>query len=491
MTYVLLTRPEEDSQELKAKLIAPAILSPLLKVKQIVKKVTLPAGVTDLIVTSARIFEMVSNIKSMTSIPVWCVGEATANAAKAAGFETIFQVNRSAQEILERIIHECSKDSSHFAHICGSVVHVDLADALTKLGFKADKLIVYETEAAQSLISEAETIMQAGLIQQIPFFSLRTAEVFIELAKKSEWADQLSGVTALAHSEAIARILKQLSWKDIIVVTDLSAERIMEYYKRPGDQPMKQGSLMWQLLTTVAIAAVVSVTVILLWSNSFSNTTETAIRQKIETLSQDVQAIKKQAIQVPELMEKVQSLTETTLHVEHDLLEIKTRKSENIHQHDSTHPAIVRDADESLKLFYHDLTTGSVTPEAIAEANKLLPERHQSPLSVISVRDLADQLQNLPEIKREIKIEVEDSIWQKIIDFIGLRVRRTELVPLKERAANGLKNMDFSFLSAFEQTSLTSEWSEWLKQCQQTKMVLDTLSAHLKQKTLHADGDSE
>lgn len=491
MTYVLLTRPEEDSQELKAKLIVPAILSPLLKVKQTVKKVALPAGVTDLIVTSARVFEMVSNIKSMVAIPVWCVGEATANAAKSVGFETIFQVNRSAQEILERIVHECSRDTSHFAHICGSVVHVDLADALTKLGFKADKLIVYETEAAQGLTSEAEAIMQAGLIQQIPFFSLRTAEVFIELAKKSEWADQLPHVTALAHSEAIARTLRQLSWKEITVVPDLSAERIMEHYKRPGDQPMKQGSLMWQLLTTVATAAAVSVVAIFLWSHLFSSTTETAIRQKLEALSQDVQAVKEQAMQVPELLGKVQSLTETTLRVEHDLLEIKARKPEDTHQQDPAHPATAREADESLKLFYHDLTTGSVTPEMVAEANKYLPEHHHSPLSIKSVRDLADQLQNLPEIKREIKIEVEDSVWQKIMDFIGLRVRRTELVPLKERAANGLKNMDFSFLSAFEQTHLASEWSEWLKQCQQTKMVLDTLSAHLRQKTLQADGDPE
>jgi uroporphyrinogen-III synthase len=487
VTYVLLTRPEEDCQELKSKLLVPTISSPLLKVTQKVKRVTLPAGVTDLIATSARVFEMITNIKSMVTIPVWCVGEATATAAKAAGFETIFQVNRSAQEILERIVNECPKESSHFAHIGGSVVHVDLAEALMQLGFKADRIIIYETEAAQSLSSEAENVMSAGLVQQIPFFSLRTAEVFIDIAKKSEWADKLGRITAMAHSEAIARSLRQINWKEVIVVPDLSAQRIVDYYKRPGDYPMKQRPFIGQLLATAAVAAVISMLTVSLWPTSSPQDLPPFVTSDdLQVLTKEVASLKARIESPSEIEEKIQQLTDAMTQLQKDIAVQQGEKSkeptaEVLPSPESNIFSRIKDLIDSLRSIQQELTTGSVRATTVIEVNKHLPPEQHLPQSVMSVRDLLDQLRVLPEIKREINLEVENSLWQKAINSMGLKVRKTESTSLKDQAINGLKRLDFSFLEALDKVPLSREWALWVKECHQTKDVLNVVSTQLNQ----------
>lgn len=504
MTYVLLTRPEEDCQELKAKLIIPTISSPLLKVTQTIKRVSLPDGVTDLIVTSARVFEMVTNLKSMSHIPVWCVGEATATAAKNAGFETIFQVNRSAQEILERIVHECPKDTSHFAHICGSVIHVNLTDALTKLGFKADRLVIYETEAADQLTKEATKIMQAGLIQQIPFFSLRTAEVFIEVANKSDWSDHLTKITALAHSEAIARVLRQLAWKEVICVTDLSAERIVEYYNRSGDQLMKQRSLLTQFILTLCVSAITAAGIVWVWPKPRPEPLNFIAQPEYKELTQSIADLK-EGIQATNLLgDKIQSISRAVDQLQQDWQSLSIAPKDapaffaeaptdsDISQtHHSVASAVLIQKEDLFKNLYQQLTTGTVSAEIIDEANHFLPDSQKIPTTVRSVRDLQDQLAGLPELSREVPLSALSSNWKKAMGSIGLKVRKTETTSLKEQASHGLKSLDFSFIDSLAKESLPKDWAIWTQNCAQTAEILNVVSDQISSKQTLAAGDAQ
>ncbi len=470
MTYVLLTRPEEDCQEIKSKIIIPAVSSPLLKVSQSVNTVKIPKGTTDLIVTSARVFDMVKNIKDMVKTPVWCVGEATATAAKEAGFETIFQVNRSAQEILERIVNECQKDTSHFVHICGSVVHVDLADALTKLGYNADRIVIYTTEAADRLTPEAEAVMSAGLVQQMPFFSLRTAEVFIEIAQKSDWAENLSKVTALAHSEAIARVLNQLSWKRVIVVPDLSAERIQEYYIRSGDSPMKTSNTLSTLVLVIGIAGVVAVATKLLWpdqSVKIEATDLTPVYAKIDKLQAAIQALPNPNEKLNILQERIEKLEEKP--APEPTPEKPVEEAPKVEIPVDTHQALT-----ALK---NQILDGVVTKDSIEKANMALPASQQIPSTILSIRDLMDKLALLPDLTDEVTVETTPTIGEKASEILGLNVRKSKTSPLKQQAHLDLSKKDFTFIKNLEKKTLSPDWVRWISACKDTENTIHTLNS--------------
>ncbi len=482
MTYVLLTRPEEDCQELQTKLLIPSICSPLLKVSQSVSKVTLPNGTTDLIVTSARVFDMVKNIKDMTKTPVWCVGEATAQAAKEAGFETIFQVNRSAQEILERIVKECQKESSHFVHICGSVVHVDLVDALTKLGYKADRVIIYTTEAADKLSPEAEAIMSAGLVQQMPFFSLRTAEVFVDIARTSDWAENLSKITALAHSDAIARALNQLSWRRVVVVPDLCAERIQEHYIRSGDSKMKNKNPLTSIIMTIILATAVSAAVHMLWpapkaephpfdltpvDDKIKNLKSLLITQE-KALSSQIQALEEQIQLIEEKSDvKIEPPAE-------DLVE-KTPPIPQISENTADHS-------DTVKHLADQIQQGVVMSDTLEKANLNLKPENRISKSVLSVRDLKDKLVNLPDLTDEISLDASQSIGEKAKDLLGLNIRKSKPSPLKDQAMKDLTQGSFNFITALEQKTLPPEWSRWLQSCKETQSAINSLQTESPEK---------
>ncbi len=475
MTYVLLTRPEEDCQEITSKIIVPTISSPLIKIKQSIETVTIPKKTTDLIVTSARVFEMVKNIKTMIKIPVWCVGEATAAAAKEAGFETIFQVNRSAQEILERIVNECPKESSYFVHICGSVVHVDLADALTKLGYHANRIIIYTTEAADVLTPQAEAVMSAGLVQQMPFFSLRTAEVFIDIAQKSDWAENISKITALAHSDAIARTLNQLSWKRVIVVPDLSAERIQEYYIRSGDASMKKTNTLIILCLMIAVAGLTSVATHLMWPTQ-DNTPEPInlkpITDQIEKLQITAQSLKNLPTELKSIQDKITQLEEKSA--------AQPQPSEEKPEH--SEQKTDKNLEQTLNQLQNQIIEGIVSKDSLETANQLLPFDQKIAPSVLSIRDLKDKLAHLPDLTDEITVDAKPSLGEKATEILGINIRKSKTSPLKKQALDDLAQGKFSFIAELEKKTLTPDWVQWLNSCKETQQALQTITTALNNK---------
>jgi uroporphyrinogen-III synthase len=234
MTYILMTRPEQDGRQTAQKLHAPVAFEPVLTIHPLVTTLSLDDSVTDLIITSSRVLELVQNIQKYRQRTLWCVGDITAAVAHKMGFEDIIAVDRSAQELLEKIIKDRKPEASFFVHLRGDKIHVDIADPLNRMGYFAEHIIVYQSQAIRALTPETIHLLKTEQVGLIPFYSQRTAEVFIDLVKrtfqKQEITSLFAPIHSLAHSPTIAEILKALPWKTIQVIHDLGPERINEQY---------------------------------------------------------------------------------------------------------------------------------------------------------------------------------------------------------------------------------------------------------------------
>ncbi len=248
MTYVLMTRPEEDCQAMATQLSAPMVCEPLLIIHPCLRTLDLDPLITDLIITSPRVLDIIENIQIYRTMPVWCVGDVTAKLAKDRGFETIHVAPRSAQELLEKIVQENPRDKSFFVHLRGDIVHVDITSALNHVGFHAESILVYDTQASSDFSPRVKRLFEDHCIGLIPFYSLGTAEIFGELVKKTFSEAQIPSIfnncRSLAHSEAIAQKLKDLPWRSVEVVSDLGAQQIdaiyLQYYGTQEEEIKKQ-----------------------------------------------------------------------------------------------------------------------------------------------------------------------------------------------------------------------------------------------------------
>ncbi|MFO7857020.1 MAG: uroporphyrinogen-III synthase [Paracoccaceae bacterium] len=202
---VLITRPEPGASELAAALAADGwapIVSPVLRARG----VAWDGGAGEaaaLAFTSAAAARAAPGDPALRALPVWAVGEATAEAARAAGF-TETRAGPSDAAALAREIAAALPTGAEVLHLRGRHGTAGFAEALEAAGLRVREGVVYEMRAAEALDEAAERALAAGAVRAAPVYSPRSARVLGRLAAPFG----LSGVTAVAISEATAAPLR-------------------------------------------------------------------------------------------------------------------------------------------------------------------------------------------------------------------------------------------------------------------------------------------
>jgi uroporphyrinogen-III synthase len=86
---------------------------------------------------------------------------------------------------------------------------------------------LYEARAAASLSGALTAELAAGLIDAATFFSPRTAGLFATLIEAENLASTCRGITALALSGAVANALVSLTFREVRVAGQPTAEAML------------------------------------------------------------------------------------------------------------------------------------------------------------------------------------------------------------------------------------------------------------------------
>lgn len=207
---LVLTRPTPASLRFLAQIEAvtganvSAIISPLF---EIVPLPHAPLGVGDVILTSANAVAALTPEDHARGRTAWCVGEATASAAGAAGMHTR-SADGDADALVELIRAE--EPPSPLWHLHGRHVTGDIAARLQSAGFQVESRAIYD-QAALLLSPEAREALDGDKPVVVPLFSPRTAALF---AQRSPFAAPLH---AVAISQAAAAPLAALPLASLTV----------------------------------------------------------------------------------------------------------------------------------------------------------------------------------------------------------------------------------------------------------------------------------
>ncbi len=190
---VLVTRPLPDAQATAASLRAKGyevLLAPMLRFEPVAFHDDRDAQYGGVIVTSANALRGIETRLAgsrLLALPLFAVGEHTADAARAAGFTNVISANSDAAGLRERISAgvkaKALKKTSPLLYLAGADLARDLAGELGERGFTVVTQTTYRMVPLSSLPDEAREAFAADRVEAVLHYSRRSARAFIEAVR--------------------------------------------------------------------------------------------------------------------------------------------------------------------------------------------------------------------------------------------------------------------------------------------------------------------
>lgn len=225
---VLITRPEPQASA-TARLIAARgfqpIIAPLLRIKPRSPHLPDPARLQAILVTSGNALPGLA--LTHLSVPLFAVGDATAERARSLGFRSVRSANGDGAALAALVLARLSPRAGPLLIAVGVHRGNELASTLRTAGFTVERRVLYEAAPVARLPAPAAAALHDGGLVAALFFSGETAAVFARLATGAGFAPRLGGVDALAIGERAAATLRPLPFRAVRVALRPTQEALL------------------------------------------------------------------------------------------------------------------------------------------------------------------------------------------------------------------------------------------------------------------------
>lgn len=184
---IWLTRPLGDSESFAAELARhgiDSIVAPVMRIEPTAPQEIHTDHIHAVLLTSrhARLaLEMLP--ASARTLPIFCVGAATAELASAAGFLQVIRGSSDVLGLLPRVMEKMAA-GSRLLYLAGEETRVDVALLLKPHDIHVEKVVTYIAHAETSLPEELIHAVKEGKVTGISLFSPRSARLAAQLLEQ-------------------------------------------------------------------------------------------------------------------------------------------------------------------------------------------------------------------------------------------------------------------------------------------------------------------
>lgn len=239
---LLVTRPEPDALKLRAALEErghEATVEPLLQVSFEHGDAIELEGVQAVIATSRNALRALRSHPARGTarkLPLFAVGKATAQEARALGFETVVTGAGTVQELVAHIVSVADPANGLLLHLAGDRLADDLKGELEEQGFRVLQPVVYRTAAVTSFSEDTVEQLATGEIDGVILLSPRTATIYAQLMAKHGLVSVARELVHFCLSEAVAKRLAPLGGLTIEIAEAPRLEEILALIEEAATQ---------------------------------------------------------------------------------------------------------------------------------------------------------------------------------------------------------------------------------------------------------------
>ena len=204
---VVVTRPDPDGKRTATVLRArghEVLVAPLMKVQTVAADLSGRWGAV--IVTSANAANAIADNSAhntLIKLPLFAVGQRSAEAAQQAGFTNVTSAGGDVGDLVRTLVAERADAKAPLLYLAGQDRAADLVGELTARGIAAEMRIVYRAVTAPFPPALIEAL-KAGEVDAVLHFSRRSAENYVAGARQAGIAGPALAVRHLCLSAQVA-----------------------------------------------------------------------------------------------------------------------------------------------------------------------------------------------------------------------------------------------------------------------------------------------
>ncbi|HEY7609289.1 MAG TPA: uroporphyrinogen-III synthase, partial [Alphaproteobacteria bacterium] len=170
-------------------------------------------------------------------LPVYAVGDATAAAARAAGYADVVSAGSDAAGLAALLAGRIDPAKGPLLHPAGADQTGDLAGPLRPHGFDLKQAVVYRAAPVPELPPAARAALASGALAGVALFSPRSAEIFADRAEAAGLAAKLAELDAFCLSPAVAAALAgKAAWRAVRIAAKPNAEALVALIRAERSQ---------------------------------------------------------------------------------------------------------------------------------------------------------------------------------------------------------------------------------------------------------------
>lgn len=235
---ILVTRPAPENVATAEALRArgfEALLAPLMKFEPLAFNGDGEQQYDAVIVTSANAIRAAASQlsdKRLLKLPLFAVGEQTAEIAGRAGFETVITASGDAAAlrdcVLQRLRDKSLKKGAALLYLAGADLSHDLAGDLEAAGFKVATHTVYRMVQLAGLPREVCQGLANHDIEAVLHYSRRSARAFLEAARGEGVEISALAIPHCCLSENVAAVFREAGASQVAVAASPDQNALLD-----------------------------------------------------------------------------------------------------------------------------------------------------------------------------------------------------------------------------------------------------------------------
>jgi uroporphyrinogen-III synthase len=224
---ILVTRPQPDNETTAAALRArrfDVLLAPVLRFEAVAFQDDPEAQYSAVIVSSANALRALDGQLAgsrLLKLPLFAVGERTAEAARNAGFRDVAVADGNAEALRDLISggarHKTQKKAGTLLYLAGADLAGDLPGELSGRGLSVVTQTTYRMVPVLKLPQAVIDAFTANAVEAVLHYSRRSARAFLDAARSAGVEISALAIPQCCISEGVASIIRDVGAPQVMV----------------------------------------------------------------------------------------------------------------------------------------------------------------------------------------------------------------------------------------------------------------------------------